>query len=87
MFLNMEDNVQVPYTTLYRSVIEECRKNTVDKMDMQQFINCIDELEYYSFFHVFKNKRDQKSSLVSLKVDLKELESALDKQKEEALKM
>ena len=68
-------------------MIEECRNLNVDKMDMQQFINCIDELEYYSFFHILKNKRDQKSSLVSLKVDLKELEIALDKQKEEALKM
>lgn len=44
-----------------------------EKMKMQQFLNCIDELEFYNLIKLDRNKKDPKLSLVSLNVSLDDL--------------
>ena len=45
---------------------------------MTEFIGCAEELEYYSFIKIERNKRDAKSNFLSLNVDLDELTEQLN---------
>ena len=40
---------------------------------MTEFIGCAEELEYYSFIKIERNKRDAKSNFLYLNVELDEL--------------
>lgn len=56
----------------------ECDVRDLPKMDMRQFLNCIDELEYYSLLKIEKcPKKERKFDTVHLNCDLAELESVL----------
>jgi len=46
---------------------------------MQDFMQCLEKLADYSFVKIKKNKKDLKTSVVALEVDLEELAAELDK--------
>lgn len=49
------------------------------KLEMKEFLNVMEELQYYSIIEIDKNKKEVKNSKFSLNVDLNELEKELDK--------
>ena len=50
-----------------------------DRLSMQDFMQCLEKLADYSFVKIKKNKKDLKTSVVALEVDLEELAAELDK--------
>jgi len=73
---------QIHFPRLYEEVQIECSERKIQKMEMMQFLNCVDELEYYNFVRIERNKRDAKASMLALKVELAELKVALTALKE-----
>lgn len=62
---------------LFEETEMECEVREVEKMDFKQFMNCVDELEYYNLLKIDRNKREPKLSNVTLNVDLEELKREL----------
>ena len=58
---------------LFEETQIECEVREAEKMTMQQFLNCIDELAFYNLIKLDRNKKDPKLSLVSLNVSLDDL--------------
>ena len=61
------------FTQLYDEVDRECKSKSIKKMDMKEFLNCMEELQYYSIIEVDRNKKEVKNSKFNLNVDLDEL--------------
>jgi hypothetical protein len=69
----------VPLRSLFEETEMEMEIREAGKMDMKQFLNCIDELEYYNLIKLERNKKDVKMSLVGLNCDMNELDVELEK--------
>jgi hypothetical protein len=54
-------------------------------MTFQDFLQCLEKLEDYSFFKSIKNKKDPKLTTIALAVDINELEKELKKREEQEL--
>jgi len=62
---------------LFEETEYECEVREAEKMKMQQFLNCIEELEFYNLIKLDRNKKDPKLSLVTLNVSLDDLSREL----------
>ena len=64
---------------LFEETEMECDVRNAQKMDMRNFLTCIDELEYYSLLQVDRSgKKDHKLFIVNLNCDIAELERELN---------
>jgi hypothetical protein len=84
-FADRGEEKRLPLKHLYKEVEEELKSalenwSFRDKIDYNKFLHAIDELEFYGFFKVLK---DKKSHEVLLTVDLEELDRELEKKKDE----
>lgn len=57
---------------------KECKSRSLNKLDVKELINSMDELEFYSLIKIEKTKKEIKNSKFSLNVDLSELIRELD---------
>lgn len=79
------DEKYLPITRLYQQTLRECDRLCGDRMTFQDFLQCLEKLEDYSFFKSIKNKKDPKLTTIALAVDINELEKELKKREEQEL--
>jgi len=88
-FSDRGEEKRLPLKQLYKEVEEELkdaleRWSFRDKIDYNKFLHAIDELEFYGFFKVIKDKSNlSKGHELVLGVDLEELDRELEKKKAE----
>ena len=69
----------VSQSQVFNYVNKMCRENHAPRINYPEFFGTAEELEGYGFIRIDQNKKDLKTSLVALQVDLTELLSELDK--------
>ena len=88
-FSDRGEEKRLPLKQLYKEVEIELqdaleRWSFKDKIDYNKFLHAIDELEFYGFFKVIKDKSNvSKGHELLLTVDLEELDRELEKKKDE----
>lgn len=86
LYDNFGEEKALTYEQIQRETIEYCKTNGLDKIDQQQLLHSLNELEYYNFIEDPKKsvklqvQKDVKKRTFVLKVDLDELITCLDKQ-------
>ena len=64
LFCDNGEEKSVQVKSLFEETELECEVREAGKMEMKQFLNCLDELEFYNLIKLERNKRDPKLSLV-----------------------
>lgn len=80
VFGDVSGDKGVKLMQLYEETEMECDVRESPKIDMRQFLNCIDELEYYNLMSVDRssNKKEHKLFVLHLNCDIADLKRDLD---------
>ena len=76
---------QIEFLKIEKEVTNYCKRYSISKIEQQQLMNCLEELEHYNFIEVPRKtvrigiQKDCKKQVYSLKVDLDELINCLER--------
>lgn len=76
------EDKSVTLMNLYEETEMECNIRQAPKIEMRDFITCLEELEGYNFIKMERNKRDHKFSTIQLGLELELLKKELGAIKE-----
>ena len=62
LFVQVGEDRMVTFKQAFDAVEQECKTRHQAKMQMPEFSNCVDELEFYNYIRIERNRRDKTRS-------------------------